>query len=198
MQSRLALIFVLLTVMIDSIGIGIIFPVMPELLEEVTGANISTSALWGGLLATAFAGMQFLFGPAVGNLSDWYGRRPVMLLALGVMAFDYLIMALAGSVWVLLIGRLVAGLSAATYTTANAFVADITPKDQRARVYGYIGAAFGLGFILGPVLGGLAAEFGTRAPFWLAAGIAAANLAFGLAVLPESLRPENRRPFQIA
>ncbi|MGB5870414.1 MAG: TCR/Tet family MFS transporter [Albidovulum sp.] len=198
MQSRLALIFVLLTVMIDSIGIGIIFPVMPELLEEVTGANISTSALWGGLLATAFAGMQFLFGPAVGNLSDWYGRRPVMLLALGVMAFDYLIMALAGSVWILLIGRLVAGLSAATYTTANAFVADITPRDQRARVYGYIGAAFGLGFILGPVLGGLAAEFGTRAPFWLAAVIAAANLAFGLAVLPESLRPENRRPFQIA
>jgi MFS transporter, DHA1 family, tetracycline resistance protein len=198
MQSRLALAFVLLTVMIDSIGIGIIFPVMPDLLEELTGADISTASLWGGLLATSFAAMQFLFGPAVGNLSDWYGRRPVMLLALAVMAFDYLIMALAGSVWILLIGRIVAGLSAATYTTANAFIADITPRDQRARVYGYIGAAFGLGFILGPILGGFAAEFGTRAPFWLAAAIASANLAFGLFVLPESLRPEKRRPFQRA
>jgi len=198
MQSRLALIFVLLTVTIDSIGIGIIFPVMPELLEDVTGANVSTAALWGGVLGTAFAAMQFLFGPVIGNLSDRYGRRPVMLAALGVMAFDYVIMAVAGSVWLLLVGRIVAGICAATYATANAYIADITPPAERARVFGYIGAAFGLGFILGPLIGGFAAELGPRAPFWVASVTAAANLVFGWFVLPESLNPANRREFNLA
>ena len=197
MQSRLALIFVLLTVMIDSIGIGIIFPVMPQLLESVTGADISASALWGGVLGTAFAAMQFLFGPVIGNLSDRYGRRPVMLAALAVMAFDYAVMAVAGTVWLLLIGRIVAGMAAATYSTANAYIADITAPEDRARTFGYIGAAFGVGFILGPLMGGFAAELGARAPFWLAAGIAAANLVFGWFVLPESLRAENRRAFSL-
>ena len=198
MQSRLALAFILLTVAIDAIGIGIIFPVMPDLLKDVTGADISTASLWGGVLATSFAAMQFLFGPVVGNLSDTYGRRPVMLLALAVMAFDYLVMAAAGSVWVLLIGRIVAGIAAATYSTANAYVADITAPEDRAKNFGYIGAAFGVGFILGPLMGGFAAELGPRAPFWLAAIIAAANMIFGWFVLPESLGVENRRPFSLA
>lgn len=197
MQSRLALAFILLTVMIDSIGIGIIFPVMPDLLEQVTGADISTASLWGGLLGTAFAVMQFLFGPVIGNLSDRFGRRPVMLIALGVMAFDYLIMAIADSVWVLLIGRMVAGIAAATYATANAFVADISSPDERARNFGYIGAAFGVGFILGPLIGGFAAELGPRAPFWIAAAVSGANLVFGWFVLPESLGADSRRDFSI-
>ncbi len=197
MQSRLALIFILLTVTIDSVGIGIIFPVMPELLEQVTGADISTASLWGGVLATSFAVMQFLFGPIVGNLSDSYGRRPVMLAALAVMSVDYLIMAVAGSIWLLLIGRIIAGIAAATYSTASAYVADISSPEERARNFGYIGAAFGVGFILGPLLGGISAELGSRAPFWLAAGIAALNMVFGFFVLPESLKTENRRSFSL-
>lgn len=198
MQSRLALVFVLLTVMIDSIGIGIIFPVLPDLLKSVTGADISTASLWGGVLATSFALMQFLFGPAVGNLSDRFGRRPVMLTALAAMAFDYAIMAIASSVWVLLIGRIVAGIAAATYATANAYIADISPPEGRAKNFGLIGAAFGLGFILGPLTGGFAATLGPRAPFWFAAAISGANFLFGLFVLPESLSPSNRRTFVIS
>jgi DHA1 family tetracycline resistance protein-like MFS transporter len=197
MQSRHALTFILLTVTIDAIGIGIIFPVMPELLQDVTGANISSASLWGGVLATSFAFMQFLCGPVVGNLSDRYGRRPIMLIALGVMAFDYFIMAIAGSVWILLIGRIVAGIAAATYATATAYVADLSAPEDRAKNFGYIGAAFGVGFILGPLLGGFAAEYGPRAPFWLAAVISAANMIYGLYVLPESLPAENRRTFDL-
>jgi DHA1 family tetracycline resistance protein-like MFS transporter len=198
MPSRLALVFILLTVMIDSIGIGIIFPVMPDLLEEVTGADIPTASLWGGVLATSFAVMQFLFGPVIGNLSDRFGRRPVMLIALGVMAFDYFIMAVAGSVWVLLIGRIVAGIAAATYATANAYIADLSAPEERATNFGYIGAAFGAGFILGPLIGGFAAELGPRAPFWVACVISGANLVFGWFVLPESLGDDNRRTFSLA
>ncbi len=198
MQKHLALLFILITVGIDATGIGIIFPVMPELLEQVTGADISQAALWGGVLATSYAVMQFLFGPVVGNLSDRYGRRPVLLIALAVMVVDYLIMALAPDVWVLLIGRMIAGIAAATIATANAYLADITGPEDRARVFGYLGAAFGIGFILGPLLGGISAELGVRAPFFLAAGIAAANLALGYFALPESLAPQNRRALSLA
>ncbi|MCB2128548.1 MAG: TCR/Tet family MFS transporter [Rhodobacteraceae bacterium] len=195
MPNRLALTFILSTVALDSVGIGIIFPVMPDLMREVTGADLATASLWGGVLATSFAVMQFLCGPVVGNLSDRYGRRMVMLVALAVMALDYLIMAAAQSVWLLLAGRIVAGASAATFSVANAYVADISSKAQRARNFGLIGAAFGLGFIAGPLLGGFAADWGTRAPFWLAAAFAAANFLFGLVALPESLAPEKRRSF---
>ncbi len=198
MQNRLALLFVLATVVIDAIGIGIIFPVMPELIEDVTGGAISQAALWGGLLATSFAVMQFLFGPVVGNLSDRFGRRPVMLTALGVMAIDYSIMAVAGTIWLLFVGRLVAGITAATYTTAMAYMADISEKSERAKNFGLIGAAFGLGFIAGPFLGSLLSTLGVRAPFWGAAAISAANLVFGYFILPESVTDRIRRPFSWA
>lgn len=194
MQNR-ALLFILFTVVIDSIGIGIIFPVMPDLMRQVTGADLANAALWGGVLATAFAAMQFLCGPVIGNLSDRFGRRPVMLVALATMAVDYLVMALAQTVWLLLVARLVAGATAATYATASAYVADVSGPQDRARAFGFIGAAFGVGFILGPLIGGAASVLGTRAPFYVAAAIALANFLFGLWALPESLDAARRRSF---
>lgn len=197
MRPNLALSFILLTVLIDAMGIGLIFPVMPDLMTEVTGDSLAGAALWGGVLATAFAVMQFLCGPVVGNLSDHFGRRPVLLVSLAVMAVDYVVMALAQSVWLLLAGRIVAGITAATHGTANAYVADISAPDDRARRFALIGAAFGLGFVAGPMLGGLLAVIDHRAPFWAAAALAAANFLFGLVVLPESLSADLRRPFSL-
>jgi MFS transporter, DHA1 family, tetracycline resistance protein len=198
MTGRLPLAFILLTVMIDSMGIGLILPVMPDLLEEVGGLTLAEAAIWGGILTTSFAVMQFVFSPVVGNLSDRFGRRPVMLVSLAVMAADYLVMAVAGSLWLLLAGRIVGGIAAATHSTANAFMADISAPHEKAARFGLVGAAFGVGFVLGPLLGGLMAEFGTRAPFYAAAALAALNLAFGLLVMPETLPPRLRRPFRLA
>lgn len=198
MRPRLALSFVLLTVLVDAMGIGLIFPVMPDLMTEVTGDTLSGAALWGGVLATAFAVMQFLCGPVVGNLSDSFGRRPVLLVSLVIMAVDYVVMALAQSVWLLLAGRIVAGITAATHGTATAYVADISAPDDRARRFALIGAAFGAGFVAGPMLGGLLAVIDPRAPFWAAAALAFGNFLFGLVVLPESLARNLRRPFGLA
>ena len=198
MQHRLAFTFILMTVLIDAIGIGIIFPVMPDLLEDITGSTLSQAAVWGGVLTTSFAVMQFLFGPIVGNLSDHFGRRPVLFASLGVMAVDYVAMGLTQSIWVLLGARTMAGIAAATHSTANAFVADISETDDRAKNFGLIGAAFGAGFVAGPLIGGVLAGLDTRAPFWAAAALATANLIFGLIVLPESLSPDKRRPFTLA
>ncbi len=195
MPNRLALAFVLMTVFIDSVGVGIIFPVMPDLLKEVLGTDLSHAAVWGGVLAASFGAMQFLFGPVLGNLSDRYGRRPVLLISLAVMAVDYLAMAVAHTVWLLLAARLVAGIAAATQPTATAFMADISRPGERAKNFGLIGAALGLGFAVGPLIGGLIAEFGSRAPFWVAAAIAGANLVFGMAVMPETVTDRIRRPF---
>ncbi|MDN5786715.1 TCR/Tet family MFS transporter [Pseudorhodobacter sp.] len=194
-SPRLALGFILVTITLDAIGIGLIFPVMPELIEEVTGGTLAAAALWGGVLSTSFAVMQFLFGPVLGSLSDWYGRRPVLLLSLGVMALAYLIMALAPTIWLLLAARLVAGIAAATQSTATAFIADISTPDQRGRRFGLIGACFGIGFILGPLIGGLVASIDTRAPFYAAAAMALANLIIGLIVLPETVTARTRRAF---
>lgn len=187
--------FILLTVCIDSMGFGIIMPVMPDLIREVSSTNISQAALWGGYLSFSYAIMQFLFGPVVGSLSDRFGRRPVLLVSLAVLSADFLIMAIAPSLLVLFIGRIMAGIAAATHSTANAFMADISSKKERAKNFGLIGAAFGTGFILGPVIGGVAGEFGTRAPFYVAAALAFLNFCFGSLVLPESLPRENRRAF---
>lgn len=176
-------------------GIGLILPVMPDLLRELTGGTLAEAALWGGLLATAFAVMQFLCGPTLGALSDRFGRRPVLLVSLLVMAADYLVMALAGTVWLLLVARVVGGITAATHATATAWIADISRPEEKAARFGLTGAAFGLGFVLGPLAGGLLAEFGTRAPFWAAAGLALLNMCLGWAVLRETVTGRIRRAF---
>jgi len=195
-MNRPAVVFILLTVMIDSMGIGLIIPVMPDLIQEVRiGSDLSTAALWGGILSTTFAVMQFLFGPVIGNLSDRFGRRPVLLVSLVVMALDYLVMAVAGSIWLLFAGRIVGGITAATGPTANAYMADISDAKDRAANFGLVGAAFGMGFVLGPSIGGLLAEYGTRAPFYAAALLAALNAVFGYFVLRETLTDAIRRPF---
>ena len=192
---RLALSFILITVTLDAIGIGLIFPVMPDLIESVTGEGLATAALWGGVLATSYAVMQFIFGPVIGSLSDWYGRRPVLLLSLAVMAFAYLCMALAPNIWILVGARLLAGIAAATHATATAFIADITPAKDRGRRFGLIGACFGIGFVLGPLIGGLVASIDTRAPFYAAGAMALANLVLGMIVLPETVTDRTRRTF---
>ena len=192
---RPAVLFILLTVMIDAMGIGLMLPVMPDLIREVNGGTLSQAALWGGILSTTFAVMQFLFGPVVGGLSDRFGRRPVLLTSLVVMAADYVVMALAGSIWLLLAGRIVGGITAATQSSASAYMADISSPQDRTKHFGLVGAAFGLGFVLGPLIGGVLAEYGTRAPFWAAALLAGSNALFGWLVLKETVTPERRRAF---
>ena len=167
-NPRLALTFILITVALDAIGIGIIFPVMPDLIRQVTGRSLSEAALWAGTLGTAFAVMQFLFGPVLGALSDRFGRRPVLLVSLAVMSADYLVMATAGTIWLLLAARIVAGITAATYSTATAFISDITPPEKRGARFGLIGACFGVGFVVGPLIGAGLAGIDTRAPFFAA------------------------------
>ncbi len=198
MRQKLPIIFILITVMIDSMGIGLIMPVMPDLIQELEAGDLGQAALWGGILAAIFAVMQFLFGPVIGGLSDRFGRRPVLLLALVVMAFDYVLMAVAGTIWLLVIGRIIGGITAATQSTASAYMADISAPEDKAANFGLIGAAFGMGFVLGPLMGGVLAEFGTRAPFWAAAALAMVNAVFGYFVLPETVTDKIRRPFSIA
>lgn len=192
---RSSVFFILFTVFLDSVGIGIILPVMPDLIQEVQGHDLGVAAIWGGVLATAFAVMQFVCGPTVGNISDRFGRRPVLLVALAVMALDYLVMAIAGSIWLLLVGRIIGGITAATHSTATAYMADISTAEEKAARFGLIGAAFGAGFVAGPVVGGLLADWGTRAPFYAAAIFAALNFVFGYFVLPETVTDAIRRPF---
>lgn len=193
-----AIIFVLITVLIDSTGIGIILPVVPDLIQDLTGEPLSAATRWGGLLSFTYALMQFGFGPTLGNLSDRYGRRPVILISLLAMGVDYIIMGFAHTLVLLFIGRAIAGFTGATFSTANAFIADISPPEKRAQNFGMIGAAFGAGFILGPLMGGLLGEWGTRAPFFAAAILALANAVYGYFVFPESLKEENRRPFRLS
>ncbi|KIC23474.1 MULTISPECIES: tetracycline resistance MFS efflux pump [unclassified Leisingera] len=195
MFKNRAITFILITLMIDAIGIGIVFPIMPDLMNRVGAGGTGQGAFWGGLLMAAYSGALFLCGPVVGSISDSAGRRPVLIAALAMLALDYVIMALAGSFWLLLLGRTLAGLAGATYITATAYIADISSPQEKAANFGLIGAAFGIGFVLGPAIGGLAAEISLAAPFWIAAGLSAANALFGILVLPESLAPDKRRPF---
>ena len=197
-NPRLPVIFIMITVILDSMGIGLIMPVMPDLIQSIEGEGLGQAAVWGGILATVFAMMQFLFAPTLGSLSDSFGRKPVLLVALVVMAFDYVLMALATTIWLLVIGRVIGGITAATHSTANAFMADISTPEEKAANFGLIGAAFGMGFVLGPLLGGLLATYGTRAPFWAAAVLAGGNAIFGWMVLPETVTDRIRRPFSLA
>ncbi|WP_110553736.1 TCR/Tet family MFS transporter [Pseudaestuariivita atlantica] len=192
---NLTVVFLLVTVMIDAMGIGLIIPVMPDLIREVQGPSLANAALWGGVMSTVFAVMQFLFGPILGSLSDQYGRRRILLISLSFMVLDYLLMAVAGTIWLLLLGRVIGGITAATQATASACMADISKPEDKAKNFGLIGAGFGAGFVLGPLVGGLLGEFGTRAPFYAAAMLAALNLALGYLVLRETVKPENRRKF---
>lgn len=198
MKRNLPITFIMITVLIDAMGIGLIMPVMPDLIQDVGRTDISGAAIWGGILSAVFALMQFIFSPTVGALSDRYGRRPVLLTSNAVMAFDYVLMALAGTIWLLFIGRIIGGITAATQATANAFMADISPREKKSQNFGLIGAAFGVGFVLGPVVGGLLGELGPRAPFWAAAALAGANFVFGYFVLPETVTREKQRPFEWA
>ena len=175
-NSKLPLIVIFTTVVLDSMGIGIIIPVMPALFAEVTGSTeISDIAVWGGLLASTFALMQFIFGPILGALSDKYGRKPILLLALFVMAAYYLLMGFAQTLWLLFIGRLIGGITAATHATANAYMADISLPEEKAARFGMLGAGFGLGFVLGPLIGGVLGQLVPRAPFFEHEIIAASN-----------------------
>lgn len=193
--GRNAAAFVLATVLINAIGIGIILPVMPDLIRDLTGLGISGAAFWGGFVTMAYAAMQFLLSPTVGNLSDRFGRRPVLLVSLATLAVDYAVMAFAPSLWVLFVGRLVSGAAGATMATANAFMADISPPERRAQNFAMVGASFGVGFIIGPLIGGFTGEFGPRVPFMVAAAVCAVNLIYGFLVLPESLPEDRRRRF---
>lgn len=190
-RRKAALVFIFLVVLIDVLAFGLIIPVLPHLVEEFTGSTAS-AALWIGVFGTVFAAIQFLCAPIQGALSDRHGRRPVILLSCLGLGLDFVVMALAPTLWWLLLARVFSGVFSASFTTANAYVADIIAPDQRAKSYGMIGAAFGLGFTIGPVVGGWLGEFDLRMPFWFAAGLALLNFCYGLFVLPESLPPQAR------
>ncbi|HXN79745.1 MAG TPA: MFS transporter, partial [Steroidobacteraceae bacterium] len=193
-----AFVFVFVAVLIDSIGFGIILPVLPRLIMQLTGVTVDRAAAYGGWLSFVYALMQFFCAPVLGNLSDHFGRRPVLLFALLALGLDYLIMGFAPVIGWLFAGRMVAGIAGASFTPAYAYVADITAPEKRAQSFGLMGAAFGVGFILGPAIGGLLGNFGPRAPFFAAGAIALANFAFGCFALPESLPRESRRAFHWA
>jgi len=190
--SKASLIFIFITILIDVIGIGIIIPVFPTLLTELSGLGLSEASRIGGWLIGAYALMQFFFAPVLGALSDRYGRRPIILIALLGLGIDYIFHAWAPTITFLFIGRLLAGITGASFTVATAYIADISTPEKKAQNFGMVGAAFGLGFILGPVIGGITAEYGVRVPFLVAAGLSLVNFLYGFFVLPESLPPEKR------
>ncbi len=196
-DNPLTLICILVTILLDMVGYGIIVPVLPELIKELTGGGVAEAAVIGGWLVFVYAVTQFVFSPVLGNLSDRFGRRPVLLGSLLGLTFDYSMMGFAPVVWYLFIGRFVSGAAGAAVATATAYMADITPPAKRTQRFGLIGAAFGLGFIIGPVIGGELGEFGPKVPFYAAAVLAFANFLFGLFVLPESLSKNMRRPFSL-
>lgn len=190
-----ALAFITITVLLDVIGFGLILPVLPALLMSLTGVGVSRAAMYGGWLTFTYAIMQFLCAPVLGNLSDRFGRRPVILYAVAALGVDYLIMGLAPTLGWLFLGRTISGMAGASFTPAYAYVADVSPPERRAQNFGLIGAAFGVGFILGPALGGLLGGLGPRAPFFAAAALGLLNFAYGFAVLPETLGVDRRRAF---
>jgi DHA1 family tetracycline resistance protein-like MFS transporter len=187
--------FILITLLIDVVGLGIIIPVMPSLITQLTGGTMSDAARYGGWMTFAYALMQFVCAPVVGGLSDRFGRRPVLLASLFGFAVDYLFMAVAPTIGWLFLGRIIAGIMGASFTTGAAYIADVSPPERRGQNFGLIGAAFGVGFIVGPLLGGVLGHYGPRVPFYASAALTMANWLYGFFVLPESLKPEHRRPF---
>jgi len=191
-----SIIFVFITILIDIIGMAVIIPVLPKLIEQLIGGDISEASKYGSLLLFTYAIMQFLFSPIVGGLSDQYGRRPVLLTSLLGMGLNYVLLIFAPTFGWLFLGRALSGISGASITTASAFIADVSPPEKRTQNFGLIGVAFGLGFIIGPLTGGLVADISPRAPFVVSALLTFANLIYGYFVLPESLKPELRRKFE--
>ncbi|TWU07904.1 TCR/Tet family MFS transporter [Stieleria varia] len=189
--------FILLTLFIDILGIGIVIPVLPELVKELIGGDESDAAGYVAVIAASYAAMQFIFSPIVGSLSDRFGRRPVLLMALFGLGIDFVIQGFAPSVTWLFVGRLLAGVMGASFTTANAYIADVSTDDTRARNFGFVGVMFGLGFIVGPALGGVLGGISLRLPFFVAAGLALVNWLYGFFILPESLPPEKRSEFSL-
>ena len=193
-----AVIFILITVFLDMVGFGIIIPVLPALIGQVGHVSLGEAAVIGGWMAAGYSLAQFLSGPFLGNLSDRYGRRPLLLLAIAGLGIDFLLHALAPTLEWLFVGRILAGFCGASWVIANALIADITAPEDRGRAFGLMGAAFGLGFVIGPAVGGLLGTFGPRVPFYVAAAVSGLNLIYGWFVLPETLLPENRRRFDLA
>ena len=195
-KRNAALGFIFITVLIDVIGLGIIIPIVPQLIRKLTGLGISEAASYGGWLLFSFAIMQFLFSSVLGGLSDQFGRRPILLLSLFGLGLDYVFQAFAPTIMWLFVGRIIAGIMGASFTTATAYIADISAPEKRAQNFGLIGAAFGLGFIIGPVIGGISSKWGSEVPFLIAAGLTMLNVLYGYFVLPESLSQEHRKPFK--
>ncbi len=189
---RAALIFIFVTVLIDILSFGLIIPVLPHLIESFLGGDVSKAAIWYGWFATVFMAMQFFFTPVQGALSDRFGRRPVILLSNLGLGLDFLMMAMANTLPLLFIGRVISGITAASFSTANAYIADVTPPEKRAQAFGMIGMAFGIGFVIAPAIGGFLGEINQRTPFWVAVVLCLANFVYGYFVLPESLPPEKR------
>lgn len=191
-----ALAFIFVTVVLDILAFGVIIPVLPHLIASFVGGNLSQAAHWVGVLGAVFALTQFICSPIQGALSDRLGRRPVILLSNLGLGLDFILMAVANTLPLMFIGRVISGITAASFTTANAYIADVTPPEKRAAGFGMLGAAFGIGFVIGPALGGFLSHWDLRAPFWVSAGLALLNFAYGYFVLPESLPRERRTPFR--
>ncbi|MGB8316122.1 MAG: TCR/Tet family MFS transporter [Aestuariivirga sp.] len=193
-----AFIFIFVTVALDMLALGIIIPVLPKLIESFVGGNTVRAAEMVGIFGTAWATMQFIFSPTIGALSDRFGRRPIVLLSNLGLGLDYILMAMAPALSWLFVGRIISGITAASIGTAGAYIADVSPPEKRAQNFGMLGAAFGIGFILGPAVGGILGSYNVHYPFWAAAFMSLTNFAYGLFILPESLKPENRSRFQWA
>ncbi len=196
--GRHSVTFVLVTIFIDSIGFGLIMPVLPRLLMELDGQGLGRAMEIGAWMGLAMAIASFLAAPVLGNLSDAYGRRRVLLIALAGLGLDYLLLAVAQTLPLIFLGRVLSGLFGGSFAPAQAALADITRPEDRARTFGLVSAAFGVGFVLGPAIGGLLSAYGPRAPFYLASALALANFLYGWIVFPDTLKPENRRPFSLA
>ena len=196
-RSRAAFIFIFITVLLDMVSFGVIIPVFPQLILRLQGGDMAGAAAIFGILGTAFAIMQVIFAPVQGALSDRYGRRPVILLSNLGLGVDYVVMAVAPTIPILFIGRLISGATSASFSISGAYVADVTPPEKRAARFGMLGVAFGIGFIVGPAIGGLLGAIDLRAPFWFSAVLSFANFLYGLLILPESLPPERRGPFRL-